>query len=226
MNRPEPPLRGSRTPRTGSAARILLAATAVLLLAAVGLVAFVVIGGREDGAATDRAPAPGRSGLERIFVGRSGDLGFVLRGPGPEEEGRFLQDAEARVLGLESDRLVARMDAFNDSERPASLGTGGLSLRIGDETASALSPEPAGPVAAALAGGDPSAPLPPHASRRIGWIARAGAFEEASEATVQLGSEGPRVSLRARRVAERDLAAFDRAPGMPSLERLLAELLR
>jgi hypothetical protein len=118
---------------------------------------------------------------ERIFVGRAGEVGFLLRSAGPGPSGKWMRDAEARAVALESDHIVARMDAFNFSGEAVTLVDGPLVVRIAGTEMKPLpvkgETDPASPLYAALAGGDAAATLAAHSSRRIGLIGLGAAFD-------------------------------------------------
>lgn len=165
--------------------------------------------------------------IEKIYVGRAGEVGFLLRGTGPAYSGKFRRDTEARLLALGPGEMVARIDTYNFSDQETRIVDGEWILRIGESDFRALpakgETDPPSPVHAALAGGDLDAPLAPHAARRVGIITNAEVYDRAESASFRRGRIAEDVVLRAALVSERQLAEFDRAPGAASLERLLGE---
>lgn len=163
---------------------------------------------------------------ERIFVGRAGDLGIVLRSAGPGSAGKWKRDAEAHALALEPGQIVARMDAYNFSSEALTLVEGLLVVRMAGTEMRPIpfrgETDPASPHYAALAGGDASLPLGAHSARRIGLFGSAASFDTAETAEVRRGRIAEDVILVPRQVTERELADFDRSPKSAALDRWLA----
>lgn len=209
---------------SGVAFAAMVLAAVLILVGLILLVARLTAPHRPSG---ERVQVAAREkSLEKVYVGRAGDLGIVLRGPGAGAPGRAKGVAEGRALALEPGLIVARMDAFNFSDEPVPLVDGPLVVRIGGDELRPLPPkgetDPASPLHAALAGGDPAAVLGPRTARRIGLIAKEALFEEGLVASVRRGKIAEDVVLQARVVTERELAEFDRAPGRQALDRWLA----
>lgn len=209
---------------------IRVAGVAVVLATILVIAGLVLVSMRLGATFTDSRPAaavPRERVEEKVYVGRAGDLGIVLRGTGPSLPGKFLRSSEARVLGLPPDKLIARLDAFNFSDRPVSLADGELVVQIGDDELRPLpaagETDPPSPVRAALAGGDLVKPLAARSARRIGLVGPGAAFDQGSKASVRRGPTEVGVELRAAVVTERELAEFDRAPGPNALDRLSRE---
>lgn len=209
---------------------IRFAAVAVLLATIVVVVGLILVSAHLGATWSSRRPAalgPREKVVEKVYVGRAGDLGFVLRGTGPNVPGKFLRTSEGRVLGLPPGQLVARMDAFNFSDRPVSLADGELVVQIGEDELRPLPPagetNPPSPVRAALVGGDVAKPLAGRSARRLGLVGNGEAFDRGSKASVRRGPTEVGVELRATIVTERELAEFDRAPGPVALDRLSRE---
>ncbi|HKE00898.1 MAG TPA: hypothetical protein VKE69_07810 [Planctomycetota bacterium] len=217
--------RGERGEGAAAGMAVLIASVALLAVAALVLSRLVA------GPAPMPVPAgSGRpvAGLEKVYVGRSGGLGILVRSAGPGDVGRFQSAAEARALGLKPDQLVARLDAFNFSSEELTIGEDDVALRIGadelrpleTDDAEAASEAPVSPVRSALAAGSVHDPLPARTARRIGFLGSTAAFERGEHAKLRRGAAGD-VDLRAGFVTERELAEFDRAPAPARLDRLV-----
>jgi hypothetical protein len=218
------PLR-KRAPARGENA----VALAALLLASV-LVIFAVILAVSKLTAPASRPSVRPSvalrddSIEKVFIGRAGEIGFLLRGTGPAAAGKFRSAVEANVLALGPGEMVARIDAYNFSGQPVKLVDGGWTIRIGEAQWHALpskgDTDPPSPLHAALAGGDPDAELAPFTARRIGLVGLIQSFDQGDTASLRRGAIAEDVVLVASKVSERQLAEFDRMPTLSVLEKL------
>lgn len=208
-----------------------MAFAAMVLAAVLVLVALILLVARFTSPkrpSTERISMAARENTnEKVFVGKSGDLGFVLRSAGPGPVGRWKRDSEGRSIALEPGQIIARMDAYNFSSDSVALVDGPLVVRMGDRELKPLpkkgETDPASPLYAALAGGDPAPVMPPRSSRRIGLVGIAADFDDIQSAAVQRGRIAEDVTLWARTISERELAEFDRAPAPAGLEKMIAE---
>lgn len=206
------------------ASTILLLLSALLLVFGLAIVVLHLVTRRRAGVSTAQ-PTLAKQDLERVFVGRSGDLGFLLRGSGAADSAAFMRTSEARALALAAGEIVARLDTVNFSDKPVAVAQGEWWIRIGEERLRPVQKpqqEAASePLRAALSGGDPAAPLAGRSARRLGWLGTAAGFDRETIAQIERG-DGPVVALRAATVTERELAEFDRAPEPATLERWAA----
>lgn len=214
-------------PRSGQGA----VALAMLLIAAV-LVIFGIIMFMahltSPKRTKDRVEVSARAeSIEKIYVGRAGDVGFLVRGSGPAYAGKFRRDTEAKLLALGPGEMVARLDAYNFSDQTVKLVDGEWIIRIGDAELRPMpqkgDTDPPSPLHAALAGGDLDSPLAGHSARRVGFVTQSEVYDRGGNASVRRGKIADDVVLRAANVSERQLAEFDRAPAAASLDRLLGE---
>ncbi|MBI3818756.1 MAG: hypothetical protein HY286_08710 [Planctomycetes bacterium] len=214
-------------PRHGQSAvalAVLLVATVMAIFVVILLTAHLT----STQQVTQRVELAARAeSIEKIYVGRAGDVGFLLRGTGPAYSGKFKRDTEARLLALNSGEMVARMDTYNFGEKDVVLVDGEWIVRIGDAEARPLpakgETDPPSPLHAALAGGDLVAPLKAHEARHVGIVMQADHYDHAADASLRRGRFADDVVLKATSVSERQLAEFDRAPTAATLERLLGE---
>ncbi|MFN0205182.1 MAG: hypothetical protein ACKVS6_02575 [Planctomycetota bacterium] len=203
----------------------LLLASVLVIFAIILLVAKLTAPGKSPSARPSVAAR--EDSIEKVYIGRSGDLGFVLRGPGPALVGKFRSQTESRVLALGPGEMIARIDAYNFSNESVKLVDGEWNITIGSTQMRPLpskgNTDPPSPLHAALAGGSLDTDLAPFTSRRVGFVGIIDAFDQGDSASFRRGKIAEDVILRATRVSERELAEFDRAPAMTILERLSGE---
>lgn len=165
--------------------------------------------------------------IEKVYIGRSGNVGLLMRGTGPAFAGKFRRATEGRALAVATDEMIVRVDAYNFSETSVPLVEGEWVIRLGDCELRPLpskgETDPPSPVHAALSGGDLDTPLAAREARRIGFVGTQAAFDTCDSASFRRGRIADEITLNAAMVSERALAEFDRAPGPVTLEKLLSE---